>query len=278
MKNLTDRLKKQSLSNSIKKGKRQSKKMTNIFSPRKKMNKRTKTELFGHKKDLLLFGQQNEINTYNINKSINRQILKNIKITNSNKPKKGISLISKKIAYYHNDSTINNKNINNNTSNNISINTSVGTHGSKNNKTQINGKYIRHLLANSQNSTSIGIINKLSSLPIKEINKKKGVIFPFNNTERSSRNHSKDTINVTIKRNILESFSPKNSQEIIYNKINKVHNKNNTAIISSFLKSVNSNKKIKNLNIKRKKYQNIYINYNSLNNSCKNKEFLKKIN
>ena len=257
IRNLTERIKKQSLSNSMKKGKDQYK-IKSVLSPRKNMKKRTKTEILGEKNDTFLFGQQNDLNINTYNKSINRQILKNINLTNSNKPKKDISLVNKKILNYH-------FNINNNLNNNC--------------KTKIKNRYIKHSSTNSQNLTSIGIISKMSPLQIKDIVKKKGVIFSFNKTERSSRNHSKDKINkinnTTVKRNFLDSFSPKKSQELIYNKIHKVQNKNNTAIICSFLKSVNSNKKIKNLKIKRKANNS---NFNSVNCSSKNKEYYNKIN
>ena len=257
IRNLTERIKKQSLSNSMKKGKDQSK-IKSVLSPRKNMKKRTKTEILGEKNDIFLFGQQNDLNMNTYNKSLNRQILKNINLTNSNKPKKDISLVNKKILNYH-------FNINNNSNNNS--------------KTKIKNKYIKHSSTNSQNLTSIGIISKISPLQIKDITKKKGVIFSFNKTERTSRNHSKDKINkinnTTVKMNFLDSFSPKKSQELIYNKIHKVQNKNNTAIICSFLKSVNSNKKIKNLKIKRKANNS---NFKSVNCSSKNKEYYNKIN
>ena len=262
IRNLTDRIKKQSLSNSIKRGKDQSIKKKKIFS--KKSKKMAKTDLLDEK---------NEINMYTNNKSINRQILKNINLTNSNRPKKDISLVNKRIFNYH-------YNLNSKSNINIKISTKMNTHNDSKNKTQINPKYIRHVLGNSPNLTSIGIISKVSPLHIKEINKKKRVILPVNKTETVSRNHSKDKIyiisNSSIKRKYLESFSPKSSKEIIYKKINKIHNKNNTAIISSFLKNVNSNINIKNMKIKRNYYQN--MNITSLNNSCKYKDLLKKIN
>jgi hypothetical protein len=244
--NLTERLKNQSQSNSIKKSTEQSK-MQNFLSPNpndKKTNKRTKTEILGMKNDIILFGQQSENNNYN--KSINRQILKNINITNSNKPRKEISLINKKICSYHFKT---NSNCNNS-------------------KSKIKSKYIKHSSTNSQNLTGIGMgINKIGMLQIKEIIKKKGGVFPFNKTERTSRNHSKDKMNKIInhttgKRNFKDSFSPKKSQELIYNKIHKNQNKNNTAIICSFLKNVKSNKKIKSTKFKN---NNSNINYKSVN-------------
>ena len=246
--NLTERLKNQSQSNSIKKSTEQSK-MQNFLSPNpndKKTNKRTKTEILGMNNDIILFGQQNE--NSNFNKSINRQILKNINITNSSKPRKEISLINKKICSYHFKT---NSNINNSKS-----------------KIKSKSKYIKHSTTNSQNLTGIGIgINKIGMLQIKEIIKKKGGVFPFNKTERTSRNHSKDKMNKMInhttgKRNFKDSFSPKKSQELIYNKIHKNQNKNNTAIICSFLKNVNSNKKIKSTKFKN---NNSNINYKSVN-------------
>ena len=246
--NLTERLKNQSQSTSMKKSTEQSK-MQNILSPNpndKKTNKRTKTEILGMNNDIILFGQQNE--NSNFNKSINRQILKNINITNSSKPRKEISLINKKICSYHFKT---NSNINNSKS-----------------KIKSKSKYIKHSTTNSQNLTGIGIgINKIGMLQIKEIIKKKGGVFPFNKTERTSRNHSKDKMNKMInhttgKRNFKDSFSPKKSQELIYNKIHKNQNKNNTAIICSFLKSVKSNKKIKSTKFKN---NNSNINYKSVN-------------
>ena len=250
IRNLTERIRKQSQSNSRKKKKEQQK-TKNVFSPKKNMKKRTKSEMTGTKSDIFLFGQQNEINTYN--KSINRQILKNINLTNVNKQKKEISLINKKIINSH-------FNINNNS------------------KNKIKHKYIKHSSTNSQNLTSIGIINKIIPLQFKDLTKKKGAVFSVNKTERSSRNHSKDKMNkmnkTIIKRNYKDSFSPKKSQDLIYNKIHKIQNKNTNIIICSFLKNVNSNQKIKNLKIKRKSNNN----YKSININSNNKEAYNKIN
>ena len=221
IRNLTERIRRQSQSNSKKKAKEQQK-TKNVFSPKKNMKKRTKSEITGTKSDIFLFGQQNEINTYN--KSINRQILKNINLTNVNKQKKEISLINKKIINSH-------FNINNNS------------------KNKIKNKYIKHSSTNSQNLTSIGIINKIIPLQFKDLSKKKGAVFSVNKT--------------IIKRNYKESFSPKKSQDLIYNKIHKIQNKNTNIIICSFLKNVNSNQKIKNLKIKRKSNNN--NNFKSIN-------------
>ena len=112
IKNLTERMKNQSLSN--KKNVKDQNMPNNIFSPRKNMKKRSKTEIAGLQTDIFIFGQQNEITNYN--KSINRQILKNINLTNSSKPKKEISLVNKKLInshFYLN--TKNNTNTNKNT-------------------------------------------------------------------------------------------------------------------------------------------------------------------
>jgi len=228
IRNLTDRMKNQSLSNSIKKNKVQSK-IKNIISPYQNMKKRTKTEISGTKSDIFLFGHQSEVNC---NKSINRQILKNINLTNTSKHKKEMSLINKKIINYH-----------------FNINNSKA-------------KYIKHSSTNSQNLTKIGIINKTGILQIKDISNKKGGILSFNKTQRTSRNNSKEKINTIIRKNYKDSLSPKKSQEIIYSKIYKMRSKHDNNMISSFLKSVNSNRKIKNLKIK-KKYNN--INYKSVN-------------
>ena len=172
-------------------------------------------------------------------------------MTNVNKQKKEISLINKKIINSH-------FNINNNS------------------KNKIKHKYIKHSSTNSQNLTSIGIINKIIPLQFKDLTKKKGAVFSVNKTERSSRNHSKETKNKTIiKRNFKDSFSPKKSQDLIHNKIHKIQNKNTNIIICSFLKNVNSNQKIKNLKIKRK--SNNY-NYKSININSKNKEAYNRIN
>lgn len=79
MRNLAERIKNQSHSNSIKKYKNKIKKKPNI-SPKNRLNmkKRNKTEMFMNKTDIFLFGQQFESNQYK--KSINRQILKNINL------------------------------------------------------------------------------------------------------------------------------------------------------------------------------------------------------
>ena len=251
MRNLTERIRKQTQSNSIKKDKQQ-KSIKNAFSPRKNVKKRTKTEITGAKSDIFLLGQQKEINQYN--KSINRQILKNINLTNTNKQKKEISLVNKKIVNSH-------------------FNLNTGS------KAKIKTKYIKHSSTNSQNLTSLGIMNKITPLPIKDIVRKKVAVFSFNKTERTSRNHSKDKMNkinkTIIKRNNKESFSPKKSQELIYNKIHRIKNRNNNIIICSFLKGVSSNQKMKNLKIKRKSNNS---NVKSVNINPNNKEFFIKIN
>ena len=222
------------------------------------MKKRSKTEITGLQTDIFIFGQQGEITNYN--KSINRQILKNINLTNSNRPRKEISLVNKKIINSH--FYLNNKN-----NNNANVNTNPNTNNNINNSnTKIRNKYIKHSTTNSQNLTSIGIINRINLLQVKNIMKQKGDILSFNKTERTSRNHSKDKLNqmnkTTVKRIYNDTFSPKKSQELIYNKINRIKNKTNNAIITSFLKNVNSNKKIKTLKIKRK---NNYSNYKGTN-------------
>ena len=92
IKNITEQLKSKSNSNSIKKGKNKTKEKS-IFSPPDKkiennnnIKKRTKTEILGNKTDIFIFGHQGDNNPYN--KSINRQILKNINFTNNSKPHK----------------------------------------------------------------------------------------------------------------------------------------------------------------------------------------------
>ena len=253
MRNLTERIKKQSQSNSTKKGKEHSK-IKNVLSPKRNFKKRTKTEITGEKNDIFIFGQQNEINAYN--KSINRQILKNISLTNASKPKKEISLVNKKIINSH---------------------FNLNTNNSYNSKTKIKNKYIKHSSTNSQNLTSIGLINKMAPLHIKDIIQKKVAVFSVNKTERTSRNHSKDKMNkmnkTTTKSNNKNSFSPKKSQELIYNKIHKVQSKNNNAIICSFLKNVKSSNKIKNLKIKRKSNNN---NFQRENNNSYKKDIINK--
>jgi hypothetical protein len=220
IRNLTERMKNQSQSNSIKKNKIQSK-IKNIISPYQNMKKRTKTEISCTKSDIFLFGHQSEVNC---NKSINRQILKNINLTNKSNHKKEISLINKKIYHF---------NINN---------------------SKIKAKHLKHSSTNSQNLSKIGgIINKTCLLQIKDIYNKKGGILSFNKTQRTSRNNSKEKINTIIRKNYKDSLSPRKSQEIIYSKIYKMKSKHDNIMISSFLKSVSSNKKIKNLKIKKKK-------------------------
>ena len=241
IRNLTESIKKQSQTGSMKKAKGQKK---FIFNPKKNIKKRTKTEITGAKNDIFLLGQQNEVFIYN--KSINRQILKNINLTNSSKQKKEISLNNKKLINSH-------FNLNNNT----------------HNKTSLKNKYIKHSTTNSQNMNMTGVINKIGLLPIKDIIRKKGEISDFNKTERTSRNHSKDNIKKTnVKRKYKNSFTPKKSEEIIFKKKNKIQNKNNNAIICSFLRNLNLNKTNRNLKIKRR---NNYTNYNSINSNMNNK-------
>ena len=247
--NITDRIKTgQSASKLNKSGKDQFK-TKSIISPKNNMKKRTKTEILGTQSDIFLFGQQNETNPNNYNKSINRQILKNINLTNTQKQHKDISLINKKIISYH-----------------------FGINSGK-----IDKKQVKHVSTNSQNLTGIKIINKVTPLPLKDIIKNKIGVFSFNNTERTSRNHSKEQINkhnTMIKRNHLDSFSPKKSQEILYKKMKKIYNKK-SAIISSFFKSVGSNKKIKGLKIK-KKNNNSNINYKGITTVINSKELFNR--
>ena len=193
-----------------------------VISPNNNMKKRTKTEILGIKTDKFLYGQNNEINGYNYNKSINRQILKNINSTSINRPHKEISLINKKM---------------------LGINSS-----------RIEKKHKKHTSTNSQNITKMKIINAINPLPLKDIIKKKVSVFTSNKTERTSRNHSKENlikINTMTRRNNVDSFSPKKTEEFIYKKIKKLHNKN-SAIICSFLKNVRSNKKIRALKMNHK--------------------------
>jgi hypothetical protein len=245
MRNLTERIKNQSYTNSIKKYKNNIKTKP-IISPKNRLNmkKRNKTEMFMNKTDIFLFGQQFESNQYKKSiTSINRQILKNINLTNNKKGHKEISIVNKKIIKSR-------LNLNINLSNNKSVN--------KNN----NKSNIKHISKNSQNLTDIKIINKIGSLSINQIVKKNGIgAFNMNKTERTSRNHSKNKINkiynTIVKKNFLDSFSPKNTMELIYNKIHKIQNKKN---IYSFLKCIKSDKKIKNLKTKKNN------NYTSVNN------------
>ena len=268
VKNIADRIKNKANSSSIKKNKNKSK-TKSIFSPNNKnnnnnnnMKKRTKTEILGNNTDIFIFGQQGDNYTYN--KSINRQILKNINLTNNSKPHKEISLVNKKIINYH-------LNINNN-------NTNI------NNSNSINKKCVKHTSTNSQNLTDVKIINKIVPFTSREFMKKKGIgVFSVNKTERTSRNHSKDKINkinnTTVKKNYMDSFSPKKTQDLIYNKIHKIQNKKNDTIYT-FLKSINSNKKMKNLKIKKNNYSSINNNTNSqgINSTRNNKELHKRIN
>ena len=268
VKNIVDRIKNKANSSSIKKNKNKSK-TKSIFSPNNKnnnnnnnMKKRTKTEILGNNTDIFIFGQQGDNYTYN--KSINRQILKNINLTNNSKPHKEISLVNKKIINYH-------LNINNN-------NTNI------NNSNSINKKCVKHTSTNSQNLTDVKIINKIVPFTSREFMKKKGIgVFSVNKTERTSRNHSKDKINkinnTTVKKNYMDSFSPKKTQDLIYNKIHKIQNKKNDTIYT-FLKSISSNKKMKNLKIKKNNYSSINNNTNSqgINSTRNNKELHKRIN
>ena len=108
-------------------------------------------------------------------------------------------MVNKKIVKYH-------FNLNENSNNNL--------------KSEIKNKYIKHFSTNSQNLTEIGKINKIRNLQIRDITQKKGGVFAFNKTERTSRNHSKDKINkiinTTVKMNCKDSFSLKKSQELIH--------------------------------------------------------------
>ena len=243
---LTDRIKSgQSQSTSKKIGKETSKSKT-LISPRNNVKRRTKTEIFRSKKDNYLFGQQNP---YNYNKSINRQILKSINLTNTTKPRKDISLINKRKK-----------------NNLLGINSS-----------RIETKTIRHISTKSQNLTGIKTINKIvSPLPLKRIVKKKIGVFSFN-TERTSRNLSKDKINknnTLIKKNYLDSFSPKKSRDIIYKKMKRIHNKN-SAILCSYFKSIGSSKIMKGLKYKTNNNSNSNSHYKGISSILKNKDKFK---
>ena len=252
--NLTERIKNKTNSNS-RKGSKNKSISKSIFSPINKnitnnMKKRTKTEILGNKTDIFIFGQQPENISYN--KSINRQILKNINLTN-NKPHKEIFLVNKKIINYH-------FNMNNNLSNKKTIS--------------------KHISTNSQNLTDKKIINKIIQFSTRDAMKKNGesTVFSVNKTERTSRNHSKDKMNkvnnTTIKKNYLDSFSPKKSQDLIYNKIK---NKKNDSVYT-FLKSINSNKRIKNIKDKISNYSIINnTNYKGVNKNKNYKELHKRI-
>ena len=247
--NLTDRTKNgQSQSNQSKIGKTLSKNKT-LITPKNNVKKRTKTEFLGMKNDIFLFGQQNENNSYNCNKSINRQILKNINLTNTNKTRKDISLVNKRKYNYH-----------------FCINSS-----------RVEKKSMKHISTYSENLNYTKKVNMVSPLPLKEIIKKKAGILSFNNTERTSRNHSKEQINknnTMIKRSYLDSFSPKKSQEIIYRKIKRIHNKN-SAILCSYFKNVGSNKKIKGLKFNRNNNSNGH--YKGISSIFNSKDKLNKI-
>ena len=223
-----------------------------IISPQNNMKKRTKTEIMGIKTDKFLFSQANEINSYNYSKSINRQILKSINLTSSNRPHKEISLINKKM-----------------------LSCQFGINSSR-----IERKHKKHTSTNSQNLTKVKIINTINPLPLKEIIKKKVGVFSSNKTERTSRNHSKENlikINTIQRRNHLDSFSPKKTEEFIYKKIKKLHNKN-SAIICSFLKSVSSNKKIRALRINHKNNMSSNTHLKDIDLIMNNKELFNRLN
>ena len=76
--NLTDRIKNGVSQSKLNKSGKDQSKTKSLISPRNNMKKRTKTEILGTQSDIFLFGQQNEINPYSYNKSINRQILNNV--------------------------------------------------------------------------------------------------------------------------------------------------------------------------------------------------------
>ena len=264
IRNITEKLKSKSNSNSIKKSKNKSKTKSIVSPTNNKSNnnnnvkKRTKTEILGNKTDIFIFGNQGDNNPYN--KSINRQILKNINLTNNGKPHKDISLVNKKIIKYH----FNINNLNNS-----------------------NKKIIKHTSTNSQNLTDVKIINRIAPFSAREIIKTKGVgVFSVNKTERTSRNHSKDKINkinnTTLKKNYLDSFFPKNVPDLIYNKIkNKNKNKNNNNMYT-FWKSISSYKKGKNLKMKKNNndtnVNNNNFNYQRINSARNNKDMTKRIN
>jgi hypothetical protein len=216
------------------------------------MKKKTKTEILGIKTDKFLFAQTKEINPYNYNKSINRQILKSINLTSSNKPHKEISLVNKKMFGCQ-----------------FGINSS-----------RIERKHKKHTSTNSQNLTKVKIISTINPIPLKEIIKKKVGVFSSNKTERITRNHYKENIikiNTITRRNHLASFSPKKTEEFIYKKIKKLHNKN-SAIICSFLKSVSSNKKIRALKINHRNNMSNNTHLKDIDLIMNNKELFNRLN
>ena len=109
-------------------------------------------------------------------------------------------------------------------------------------------------------------------------------MFSVNKAEKTSWNHSKDKINkinnTTLKKNYLDSFSPKKVADLIYNKIYKIKNGKNDNIYT-FWKSISSYKKGKNLKIrKNNNYINVNnnINYQGINSARNNNEMTKRIN
>jgi hypothetical protein len=77
------------------------------------------------------------------------------------------------------------------------------------------------------------------------------------------------------KGNYLDSFSPKKNQDEVYKKMKKIHNKK-SAIISSFLKNIGSNKKIKGDKNNKRKNNSNNITYKGISTIINSKELFNR--
>ena len=179
------------------------------------------------KKNLFSFSKKKDKNYYN--KSINRQILKNINLTNSNRNNKDNSLFNSKKTQFNKTSS---------------------------------GR-VNHTQTNSYNFSSMGLSveNINSIIQFKRNNKKKpSGVFTVNNIEISSRKNSKDKNQVIdINCSTTKRLTPRESKEIFRKKLQHIKNKK-SAVISTIVMSISSKKKTNKFNT-----SNNFINRSSNN-------------
>ena len=167
------------------------------------------------KKNLFSFSKKKDKNYYN--KSINRQILKNINLTNSDKHKKKTSLFNNKKMQI------------------------CKTRRNNVNSTQ----------ANSYNFSGVELpaenINSLMSFKINK-NQNPSVVYTFNNFDISSTKSSKEKKKINdVDCNKTKRFSSRESEKNFRKKLQHIKNKK-SAIINSIVMSITSKKKINKFN------------------------------
>ena len=215
IKNTTKKLNKPLKSNSNDKNIKNDSTNKDILTPRDAPAKENLRKLLVIKKDLFNFSKKKKINCHN--KSISRQILKNINLTNSDKHKKKTSLFNNKKMQI------------------------CKTRRNNVNSTQ----------ANSYNFSGVELpaenINSLMSFKINK-NQNPSVVYTFNNFDISSTKSSKEKKKINdVDCNKTKRFSSRESEKIFRKKLQHIKNKK-SAIINSIVMSITSKKKINKFN------------------------------